>query len=97
MFESRISTESYASGTVKPPIWCQHITIIVGIHNPRRGQLPLIGQASNDLGILPRPGERRQQHGREQGKHGKNRHQFDDRETVFMKMLLHVPVIGELC
>ena len=68
---------------VKTPVGHQNIIIVAGVHNPRGGQLPLIGQASDDLGILPRPGERRQQHGREQGKHGKNRQQFDDRETVF--------------
>ena len=32
--------------------------IVAGVHNPRDGQLPLIGQASDDLGILPGPGER---------------------------------------
>jgi len=38
---------------------------------------PLIGQATNSLGVLPGLGEGRQQHGREQGNSGKNHQKLD--------------------
>ena len=79
--QSGVSVVIYAIGTAQTPVRHQNILIVAGIHNPPDGQLPLIGQASDDLRILPGPGQPGQQGDGQNGNTGHNHHQLNQCET----------------
>jgi len=60
-----------------PAIGHQQFSIITGIHGPRQNQLPLVVDALDASGVVFAPGERRQQHGGEDGDDRNDNEQFD--------------------
>ena len=59
----------------------RRVIVIRQIHHPPQGQLLLIAEAGGHGGLLFRLGQRRQQHGGEDGNDGDHDEQFDEGET----------------
>jgi hypothetical protein len=58
------------------------MTILTGVHDEGRADLMDVGLTLDHLGLLPGPGQRRQQNGDQKGNDGHDHQYLDERESA---------------